>query len=63
MVEAKKIRATAKKTVIKYDKTDLLSASGFTNLELDILKVVLNDNHSYSLDQAKQAIKKFKEAI
>ncbi|WP_047999924.1 hypothetical protein [Lactiplantibacillus herbarum] len=62
MTETKKASA-AKKTVVKYGKADLLRASGFTKLELDILKVALNDDQDYSVDQAKQAIKKFKEAI
>lgn len=66
MAETKKItkRAVTKKTAtIKYSKADLLKSTGFTKLELDILSVALNDDTEYTFNEAKQAIKKLKEAI
>ncbi|BDZ30627.1 hypothetical protein RA086_05605 [Lactiplantibacillus sp. WILCCON 0030] len=66
MAETKKItkRTVAKKaTVLKYSKADLLKSTGFTKLELDILSVALNDDTEYTFNEAKQAIKKLKEAI
>lgn len=56
-------KATTKSVEPKYDKADLLNASGFTKLERDILKVSLNQQQQYSLAEAKKAIKTFKEAI
>ncbi|MBT1137707.1 MULTISPECIES: hypothetical protein [Lactiplantibacillus] len=63
MVEKKKIKATMKQPVAKFMKNDLLAASGFSKLDIDILKVTLSDKEQYSLEQAKNEIKKFKEAI
>ncbi|CAM3206701.1 hypothetical protein [Lactiplantibacillus plajomi] len=58
-----KVRAKRVTKVARYGKADLLQASGFTKLEKDILNVVLDNDQEYSVDQAKQQIKKFKEAI
>lgn len=55
--------AIKKPAPAKYDKTDLLKSSGFTKLERDILKVTLKSDIEYTLNEAKLAIKKFKEAI
>lgn len=63
MAEKKKTKVVTKRTAPKFDKADLLVASGFTKLDVDILKIALKDNQQYSLDQAKNEIKKFKEAI
>ncbi|AYJ38876.1 hypothetical protein [Lactiplantibacillus paraplantarum] len=63
MSETKRTVKRAKTVVPKFDKADLLMASAFTKLEVDILKVVLEEDKQYSLEQAKSEINKFKEAI
>lgn len=46
-----------------YSKTALVTSTGFSVIDRDILKLVLDDNKQYSLDEAKEAIEKFKGGI
>ncbi len=46
-----------------YSKQALITSTGFTPIERDILTIVLNDDRQYSLIQAKNLVRKFKEAF
>jgi len=59
VTEAKTKRA-AKAT---YDKAGLVNSTGFSTTERAILNVVLNNDQNYTLDEAKNQIKKFKGGI
>jgi len=54
VTEAKTKRA-AKAT---YDKAGLVNSTGFSTTERAILNVVLNNDQNYTLDEAKNQIKK-----
>ncbi|QNQ80783.1 hypothetical protein [Lactobacillus sp. PV034] len=47
----------------KYSKENLVNSSVFTITERDILKIVLDNSKTYTLDEAKKAIKNFKGGI
>lgn len=59
MTEAKNKRV-AKAT---YDKAGLVNSAGFSSTERAILNIILSDGQSYTLDEAKNQIKKFKGGI
>lgn len=46
-----------------YSKTALVTSTGFSVTDRDILKLVLEENKQYSLDEAKAAINNFKGGI
>ena len=46
-----------------YAKSGLAGSSLFTRTERDILEIVLEDGKTYTVDQAKAEIKKFKEGM
>ncbi|MEN2307919.1 hypothetical protein [Lentilactobacillus parabuchneri] len=46
-----------------YSKTALITSTGFSVTDRDILKLVLDEKKQYSLDEANEAIKKFKGGI
>lgn len=57
---------TKKKTTTKsgtFSKQGLKQNSEFNTIDRDILNIVLNDDEKYTVAQAKQLIKKFKEGI
>lgn len=57
--------AKTKKRVAKatYDKAGLVNSTGFSTTQRAILNIVLDDDKEYSLDEAKNLIKKFKGGI
>ncbi|WP_258115643.1 hypothetical protein [Levilactobacillus yiduensis] len=59
MTEAKTKRV-AKAT---YDKAGLVNSTGFYNIQRAILNITLKDGKEYTLDEAKNQIKKFKGGI
>lgn len=46
-----------------YAKSGLTSSGLFNRTERDILEIVLEDGKTYTVDQAKAEIKKFKEGM
>ena len=46
-----------------YAKSGLTGSSLFNRTERDILEIVLEDGKTYTVDQAKAEIKKFKEGM
>lgn len=60
MTVAKTKQRVAKAT---YDKAGLVTSTGFSTTQRAILKIVLDDDKEYSLDEAKNLIKKFKGGI
>lgn len=46
-----------------YDKAGLVNSTGFSTTQRAILNIVLADEQEYSLDEAKNLIKKFKGGI
>lgn len=46
-----------------YAKSGLTSSDLFNRTERDILEIVLEDGKTYTVDQAKAEIKKFKEGM
>ena len=59
-------RQSSNKQVVKettYSKSGLVKSPLFTMVESDILKLVLKDHEQVTLNQARNAIKKFKEGI
>ncbi|WP_188017196.1 hypothetical protein [Lentilactobacillus buchneri] len=46
-----------------YSKTALVASTGFSVVDRDILRLVLDENKQYSLDEANEAINKFKGGI
>lgn len=59
-------KQNSNKQVVKettYSKSGLVKSSLFTMVESDILKLVLKDDEQVTLNQARNAIKKFKEGI
>ncbi|MGH2110116.1 hypothetical protein [Aerococcus urinaeequi] len=57
---APKAKATAK-AVEKYSKDAVINSGEFTAIERDLLKVVLKDDESYAIEDAKRKIKNYKE--
>lgn len=53
------------KRVVKatYDKAGLVNSTGFSSIERAILNIALEDDKEYTLDEAKNKIKKFKGGI
>ena len=59
-------KQNSNKQVVKettYSKSGLVKSLLFTMVESDILKLVLKDDEQVTLNQARNAIKKFKEGI
>lgn len=59
-------KQNSNKQVVKetaYSKSGLVKSPLFTMVESDILKLVLKDDEQVTLNQARNAIKKFKEGI
>ena len=52
-----------KPKVTTYSKSGLVKSPLFTMVESDILKLVLKDDKQVTSNQARNAIKKFKEGI
>jgi hypothetical protein len=50
-------------TIDTYSKESLINSVGFSHMDKDILKIVLDDSKNYSLRDAKREINKFKGGI
>jgi len=50
-------------TIDTYSKESLINSVGFSHMDKDILKIVLDDSKNYSLRDAKREITKFKGGI
>jgi len=57
---APKAKATAK-AVEKYSKDAVINSGEFTAIERDLLKVVLKDDESYEINDAKKVIENYKK--
>ena len=58
--EVKKYTEVKKDTEVKFTKNQLKNSDTFA-ADVDILTVIMNDNETWSIDEAKNKIKKFKE--